>query len=189
MPQEIAGNPEIRQYLEQLNANFSQFAQSVNAQAPAAAAAAQSAAASAAQVPHKGSKPPKPDTFSGREDSRLVRSWVLQVSNYYTATQEPEVNRLSFAVALLRNNALLWWQSLKDSERHTNWPSLGASLVEYFAPLSATIVARDNLARLVQRSSVKAYTDEFKRLLLNIPDISDSEKLDRYRRGLKLDLT
>lgn len=131
------------------------------------------------------SKPPKPDTFSGNHDAKKVRQWVFQVDNFFTAVSEPEARRLCFVVALLRDNALLWWQSLSANERPGDWPTFAAALVEYFAPLSATIVARDTLARLVQKSSVKSYTEEFKRLLLNIPDIAEGEKLDRYRRGLK----
>lgn len=144
------------------------------------------AAAAPAPTADKPSRPPKPDTFSGdRADAKSIRAWVYQVNNYFTAAREPEANRLPYAVALLRDNALLWWQSLKPAERPTTWDDLGKALVAYFAPLSTTYVARDMLARLIQKGSVKAYTDEFKKLVLNIPDMSESEMSDRYRRGLK----
>ena len=136
--------------------------------------------------PLRGSnKPPKPQTFHANKDANLVRSWVLQVDLYFAAVSEPDSTKLNYAVALLRENALIWWQSLKPEERPRDWPSLGQLMINYFAPLSATINARDRLAKLQQKSSVRIYTDEFKRLVLNIPDISEPEKMDRYRRGLK----
>lgn len=178
----------------ELNAFLQAFQERLGALEHAAHAAAANAAAAAANAPAahaagraapRPSKPPKPDTFSGRTDANAIRAWVAQVNNYFTAVHEPADSRLSYGVALLRDNALLWWQSLAEAERPATWETLADQLVRYFAPLSATIVARDALAKLQQRSSVKAYTNEFKRLLLNIPDMSENEKLDRYRRGLK----
>jgi hypothetical protein len=37
----------------------------------------------------------------------------------------------------------------------------------------------------MQRTSVAAYVKEFKDLALNIPDFSEAERLDRFKRGLK----
>lgn len=170
---------------QQLNAFLMGLQERVGALEVAANAVGAAQGAAAAAAASKPSKPPKPDTFTGRTDANAVRAWVAQVNNYFDAVNEPHGSRLSFGVALLRDNALLWWQSLGDAERAATWDQLADQLIKYFAPLSATIVARDALAKLQQRSSVKVYTNEFKRLLLNIPDMSENEKLDRYRRGLK----
>lgn len=142
----------------------------------------------AGQVHHNGTKPPKPDQFLGTDDAKRVRQWVFQVENYFNVTAEPEARRVAYATTLLRKNALLWWQSLRQEERPTTWAAFSRALIDYFQPLSATVVARDNLARLYQKSSVKAYVEEFKALVLNIPDITDAEKLDKFRRGLKRDV-
>lgn len=133
-------------------------------------------------------KPPKPDVFYGTDDAKRVRQWVFQVDNYFTVTGEPEERRVSYATTLLRKSALLWWLSLRVEERPMAWAGFSSAIVDYFQPLSATIVARDVLARLYQKSSVKAYAEEFKAQVLNIPDVTDAEKLDRFRRGLKKDV-
>lgn len=130
-------------------------------------------------------KPPKPDQFFGTDDAKRVRQWVFQVENYFNVIGEPDERRVPYATTLLRKNALLWWQSLRPEERPATWADFSRVLIEYFQPLSATIVARDNLARLYQKTSVKAYVEEFKSQVLNIPDITDAEKLDKFRRGLK----
>lgn len=130
-------------------------------------------------------KPPNPDCFSGTDDAKRVRQWIFQVDNYFNVMSEPEGRRVGYATTLLRKNGLLWWQSLAEGERPATWDAFKHNIIEYFQPLSATIVARDNLARLYQRASVKSYVEEFKAQVLNIPDITDAEKLDKFRRGLK----
>lgn len=130
-------------------------------------------------------KPEKPDQFFGTDDAKRVRQWIFQVENYFDVVGEPEARRVPYTTTLLRKNALLWWQSLQADERPAAFQDFKRVLIEYFQPLSATLVARDNLARLYQKSSVKSYIEEFKTQVLNIPDITDAEKLDKFRRGLK----
>jgi len=45
--------------------------------------------------------------------------------------------------------------------------------------------ARERLARITQRRSVREYTMNFRQLILQIPDVSPAEALDKYKRGLK----
>lgn len=133
-------------------------------------------------------KPPHPDCFAGTDDAKRVRQWIFQVDNYFNVMNEPDDRRVGYATTLLRTNGLLWWQSLTENERPATWDTFKRGIIDYFQPLSATIVARDNLARLYQRTSVKAFVEEFKSQVLNIPDITDPEKLDKFRRGLKKDV-
>src|SRR5258708_27353840 len=46
-------------------------------------------------------------------------------------------------------------------------------------------MVRDRLSALKQYGAVSKYNQEFTALALQIPDLSDAEKLDRYLRGLK----
>jgi hypothetical protein len=59
------------------------------------------------------------------------------------------------------------------------------NLVANFVPNNASRVARDKLAALHQRSGVADYIREFRMVALDIPDMNESEKLDRFTRGLK----
>jgi hypothetical protein len=58
-------------------------------------------------------------------------------------------------------------------------------LISQFKPVNSSKVARDKLAGMRQFGSVSKYNFEFTALCLEIDDISESEKLDRYIRGLK----
>lgn len=141
-----------------------------------------------APAPVSRNKPPKPDSFFGTDDAKRVRQWVFQVETYFTVTEEPHERRVAYATTLLRKNALLWWQSLRPEERPVVWEDFSRALIGYFQPISATLVARDALARLYLKSSVRNYVEEFKTQVLNIPDITDAEKMDKFRRGLKRDV-
>jgi hypothetical protein len=131
-------------------------------------------------------KPPKPETFKGTtEQATHVRTWVNMVKNFFSACGTTEIQKLPYAVALLRDDALVWYLSLAEEDRPGTFNEFCTSLIEYYQPISAQMAARDELAHLKQRTTVKAYTDEFKRIIANIPDMSASEKMDRYERGLK----
>ena len=130
-------------------------------------------------------KPPKPELFHGNtQDTPKVRQWIFQTENFFTITGVEDPYRVPYTATLLRDNALLWWQSLKLEERPNSWDSFFKQLLVYFQPLSAVYVARERLARCSQRTTVKAYIEEFKSLALNIEGLTEMEKMDRFRRGL-----
>ena len=58
-------------------------------------------------------------------------------------------------------------------------------LINMFKPVNSKKIARDKLAMLKQTNSVAKYNFDFTQLCLEINDISESEKLDKYVRGLK----
>jgi hypothetical protein len=69
-----------------------------------------------------------------------------------------------------------------------DWDSFAKAITEYYQPTNAVVAARDHLARLAQRTTVKVYVDAFKDIAINIPNMTNDEKLDRFKRGLKQDV-
>ena len=65
------------------------------------------------------------------------------------------------------------------------WNQFYKGLVSMFKPVNAKKIARDKLAALRQTHSVAKYNYEITQLFLEIGDVHESEKLDRYVRGLK----
>jgi hypothetical protein len=141
-----------------------------------------------AAAPASSPKPPKPDFFHGDRDMTRVRQWCFAVDTYYYAVGMPQGSRVPFAVTLLRGHALTWWQGLAPEQRPADWDNFQRMLIAYHQPVSAVTSARDALARLTQRTSVASYVKDFKDLALNIPDFSEAERLDRFKRGLKTDI-
>ena len=138
-------------------------------------------AQSSVQVPQVKLK--KPESYKGRGS---ITSWVVHMDNY-TRSSSPEQAFL-IAVSFLEGNAHEWWivHSLTEDGRSiTTWQGLKEALVKRFQPLNRTKMARDKLAKWKQIKDVSSFNEEFLRILLDIPNISEEEKIDRYTRALK----
>src|SRR3954454_15841303 len=131
----------------------------------------------------------QPETYDGRKGS--VDLWIFQMQQYLLATGiKNDEQAVYLATNLLRGDAATWWRHrfkkiTDDVDELPNWKQFERLLSKKFKPVNATKVARDILARLCQTSSVKAYNAAFTSTILEIPNISEEEMVDRYVRGLK----
>jgi hypothetical protein len=134
----------------------------------------------------------EPDLFSGRTDEN-VRRWIFQVEQYFLATKETDsATKVAFVGTLLRGNAAAWWEYVvKENELHGSketdcpWTAFKEELVKQFRPINHEERARDKLAVVRQRTSVSEYVSRFMAIIFDLPDITESEKIDRFFRGLK----
>jgi hypothetical protein len=62
---------------------------------------------------------------------------------------------------------------------------LQPALIKRFDTLNKVKIARDKLAKWKQIKDVPSFNDDFQRIILDIPNISVEEQIDRYTRGLK----
>ena len=125
----------------------------------------------------------KPESFRGKGS---ITSWAVHMDNY-TRSSPPDQAFL-IAVSFLDGNAHEWWivHSQTDEGRSVNtWQGLREALVKRFQPLNKTKIARDKLAKWRQLKDVSSFNEEFLRILLDIPNISEEEQIDRYTRALK----
>jgi len=138
-------------------------------------------------------KPQKPELFSGRRDSVAVNTWLYQVEMYLNLLQvsNPQINldegtKVAFASTLLKGTAAQWWYMLVQSgNAPTQWDAFLAKVRMEFIPQDSVARARDKLRALRQKTSVLAYLNEFRNIVMVIPGISDDEKLDKFVSGLK----
>ena len=60
-------------------------------------------------------------------------------------------------------------------------------MISYFSPSDYKFRAKDELAKCKETGKdVKGYINAFRRCLVRIPHIAESEKVDRFLRGLML---
>ena len=134
-------------------------------------------------------KPPKPDTFSATKTSANVDLWLFMMEEYMEATNmHGDERKIMEAATYLRGPALTWWRTIKQGppeQRIINWALWKESFRNTFKPINSAKVARDKLAALRQDTSVRLYATEFRNIALDIPSITDDEKLDKFLRGLK----
>jgi hypothetical protein len=134
-------------------------------------------------------KASKPKTYKG-ERGLDPEVWLFQFNQYADVTQVPEENKVKLAATYLEGNAATWWRNMvMQSEDGTGdyitWDEFQHGLISIFKPVNSKKMARDKLAILKQTNSVAKYNFDFTQLCLEIRDISESEKLDKYVRGLK----
>jgi hypothetical protein len=134
-------------------------------------------------------KAAKPAMYNGEMGSD-VEAWLFQILQYAYITNIPEENRAKWAATYLTGKAATWWrgmvmQTAEGDIDAITWDQFYKGLVSMFKPVNAKKIARDKLAALKQTHSVAKYNYDISQLFLEIGDIHESEKLDRYVRGLK----
>lgn len=206
---DITSSEQLAQYIaEQVASQTAALRQSVEAELRGNAAslrqlqqqlaAAQAAAAAAGGQQNNnngmvsGVKPAKPRTYCGNLGSD-PSVWLFQFEQYVEVLCIPRSNWSRLAATYLDGKAATWWRGLVkqqpgESPNGITWDDFKSGLIATFKPVNASKIARDKLAVLKQDKSVSSYNSRFTELILEIEDIHESEKLDRYIRGLKRDV-
>ena len=70
----------------------------------------------------------------------------------------------------------------EDGRKIDTWPQLQCALVSRFDTLNKEKVERDKLAIWRQIKEVKTFNDDLQKIILDIPNISVDERIDRYTR-------
>ena len=128
-------------------------------------------------------KTKRPEAFKGKGS---VRSWAVHMENYLRDT--PLRDTLHVAASYLEGSAHEWWivhRSTEQGRAVTDWSGLRDALIKRFEPVNKEKAARDKLAKWKQVRDVSAFNEDFLQIILNIPNISVEEQIDRYTRGLK----
>ena len=136
----------------------------------------------------------KPSTFDGKTKGHEVDYWLSEVERYFIVSgvnYHTDIKCVPYAVALLKLDASIWWDNhqhlvmLDEKLKVEYWSQFKDVICKHFQPANRSQNARDKLAELRQTHSVLAYTSEFNKLCIRIDDIAESEKLDKFIRGLK----
>ena len=132
----------------------------------------------------KSARPNKPVAFSGKPGT--VEAWC-SLMDFYVRLSDPD-DACSIACTFLDGEAFDWWKVCSQTTAVPNWESFRSALIRRFSPLNKTQVARDKLHSWRQIKDVGTFNRTFLSVLLDIPDITEAEKIDRYTRGLKRDI-
>lgn len=146
----------------------------------------------------KGIKIEKPQKYGGQRNATVIDSWIFAMEKYVEAQISPNMStvqkdKLTFTVATqyFKDEALNWYRHLcLNGERDpawaiSTWSDLKRMLKSEFYPLDAFQKVREKLSRLRQYKSVSEYNNVFRKLILQIPDMEESEQLGYYLPGLK----
>ena len=130
----------------------------------------------------------KPYSYHGKTTENL-ESWIFKMDEYCELTQIPVNQRVRFAATYLKDQANLWWRAYKTSidwaTAAPTWDQFTATLRRQFIPVNTTISAYDRLQRLSQKTVVNQYNHEFRALMMELPNMDQTTRLDYYIKGLK----
>ena len=123
-----------------------------------------------------------PSPFTGKTPTK-IEAWCSQM-DLYVSEEEPQ-RAFYVALSYLEGDAHSWYTTYRSAHTVNTWPELKSALIRRFSPLDKTLSARDKLAHWRQMKDVGTFNADFLGIVLDIPDITESEKMDRYSRGLK----
>ena len=137
-------------------------------------------------------KPNKPGSFDGTRDALTVRAWIHSVEKYLRLIQVgqstmigPDV-AIDFCSTFMTGTAANWWYTVvHENKVPPTWEAFKLLVETEFVPQDSVVRARDRLNKLRQKTSVASYLSEFRNMVIDIPDMSETEKLARFCEGLK----
>jgi len=126
-------------------------------------------------------KPNKPSLFSGKLGT--IEAWCSHVDAYVSGSEADEACRN--ACTYRCGEAFNWWQSYNAAASVSDWDTLRTCLILRFKPLNKLQAAQNTLQSWRQLNDVGSFYKTFLSIILDIRDITESEKIDSYGHGLK----
>ena len=126
-----------------------------------------------------------PPAYIGEEEKLPIRRWVRAMNQYFNVTRTDPTLRVELAANFLAGAAQAWFDVNRPELSVLPWENFCETIRAHFAPLDSQEAARQKLWQTRQRSSVSEYIRDFMEVILEIPDISESEKLDRFVHNLR----
>ncbi|CAI7758017.1 unnamed protein product [Closterium sp. NIES-53] len=137
-------------------------------------------------------RPRLPEAFDPSAKGSDVWRFVATLEIYFEAigcsTPQHDAARIRLAATLLRGPALKWIYYTDVARGEKSWQQFRADLIERFEPINMTYMARQQIHRHKQYSSVAQYTQQMELLFNRITDLTEGEKIQAYTEGLKMEI-
>lgn len=132
-------------------------------------------------------KLPKLPTYSGKRDAATLSIWIDFVNRYGNLLNWSDNKKLKIAILFLRNNAYRWLMTFEKTfsdKQPMTWDDFIEGLVAHFRPAFSTQQYCDQLAVCKQDGDVADYIYCFHNIIINLPNITEDKKGDRFVCGL-----
>jgi hypothetical protein len=131
-------------------------------------------------------KPAKPNTFHGGMHSN-ANLWLAELTAYFVALGVNNNDRTVFALAQLRDSALLWAASVDELQQPQNvaFDRFRDLFLTRFNPITGATQARAELRLLRQTGAVSQYIAAFQSIMQRINDMNEADRVDSFIQGLR----
>jgi len=103
------------------------------------------------------------------------------MDTYYQAKEVPSRKKIPYAVMLLEGHAIIWWRSLVQKEMQAaTWRAFKTAIIAQFKRIDDNNLARNELRKLSQITSVQQYIADFTALTYRITDMHDAEAFHTF---------
>ena len=132
---------------------------------------------------------PAPPAFEGRHGTALA--WLDRVEVFFDAHNLPQddARRVVIFPTLLGALPTRWWMDQRTrwiaEHASVTWAEVRVAFLNYYQPLAAGLSARTELDALTQTRGVQQYCDQFRTLLLYVPDMHKNDQIHRFYQGLR----
>ena len=146
-------------------------------------------APAAGAAPHTAASAARPDKYKG--GAHQLADWLFRMRLFLetSGVEETTTMAVTTACTYLEGDAWSWWRALceRASGRAavTNWEEFSAAIKDRFQVVDEGRKARIALTYLRQTTSVRAYTQDFQRLMLLAPETHELDQVVRFTLGLR----
>ena len=125
-------------------------------------------------------------TFDGGNKT-TARAWIHKLDTYLTLKPMTETEAIRFATMHLEGAAYDWWHHGLVTQDHrliTSYEVFSSKLITRFDRKDIEVYYRD-LAQLWQSGTLDHFIDEFQRISVMVPDMSEQRKVMLFTEGLQ----
>ena len=131
----------------------------------------------------------RPEKYKGAAQS--LSDWLFRMK-MYLATSGYDLDTADAVLAaatFLEDQAFGWWRARYErNDRDPSWDAFSAAIRDRFQLMDDGKKARLQLKELRQTGGIRAYTQEFQRLTLSMPETSQMDLVVDFVYGLKREL-
>jgi len=126
--------------------------------------------------------------YDGAGDAQKLMEFIEAFEEFITFNKDlSSIQLLALAIGKLAGDAKMWWREQNfapEGDRITTWDALKKALIVTYAPPENSESIRDKLRTLRQTGTVKEYNSAFRRLTMQLTDLSFPEAKYTYLLGL-----
>ncbi|KAH7423949.1 hypothetical protein KP509_12G082600 [Ceratopteris richardii] len=130
-----------------------------------------------------GFKPCPPEKFRGKRNSLAVSKWLRDMEQYLDLQRVGKRHWVRIAASFLADDADAWFLAESAREEFTSWKDFKAAFEEYFIPQNESFKLRDEWRGLKQEGPLSEYIRKYKRLMLQITEMHDLNRLHGFLYG------
>ena len=133
----------------------------------------------------------EPKPFCGARDAKALENFIFDFEQYFKATNiVAEEAKVMLATMHLSEDAKLSWRSRYVDIQEgrcviDTWDNLKSELHSQFFFENVEILARRKLRELKHTGTIREYVKQFARLMLDISDMTEKDRIFSFVEGLK----